>query len=185
MRRPDRRSVVPGERARTGAEAPRTGRREIAFLLLFTLLLGGGFALISLNWVNDRAVEPFTSAVAHTSGAALRLLGQDVTVHGTLLRSPRFAVNVRNGCNGIEAWLIFLAAVLAFPAPARARLQGLAVGAVAIQAVNLVRVVALFLTGVYSPRLFDASHTVVWQSLVILASVVLWIVWARRVASGR
>src|ERR671910_45587 len=130
MRRPDRRSAASGERSPAGAEAPRTGRREIAFLLLFAALLGGGFALISLRWVNDRAVEPFTAAVAHASGAALRLLGQDVTVHGSLLRSPRFAVN---GCNGIEAGLIFLAAVLAFPAPARARLQGLVLGAVAIQ----------------------------------------------------
>jgi exosortase/archaeosortase family protein len=98
---------------------------------------------------------------------------------------PGLAVNIRNGCNGVEAMMIFLAAVLAFPAPWPARLSGLALGVVAIQAVNLVRVVALFLTGVYLPRFFDASHTLVWQTVVILFSVLLWIFWANRLAGGR
>jgi hypothetical protein len=43
-------------------------------------------------------------------------------------------------------------------------------------------VVALFLTGAYLPDLFDASHTVIWQTVVILSGVGLWIVWASRSA---
>ena len=31
-------------------------------------------------------------------------------------------------------------------------------------------------------KLFDTSHTVVWQSLVILSAVLIWILWARRLA---
>ncbi|HVR98662.1 MAG TPA: exosortase H [Thermoanaerobaculia bacterium] len=158
-------------------------RREITFLVLFVLLLGGSFALISYGWVNDHVIEPFTGLVAKTSGAVLNLLGQDVRMHGTILRGPRFAVNIRNGCNGVEAMLIFLSAVLAFPARWSSRLIGLVLGIVAIQLVNLIRVVALFLTGAYFPRFFDASHTVVWQTVVILFSVLLWIVWARRFAA--
>ncbi|MES1242638.1 MAG: exosortase H [Acidobacteriota bacterium] len=168
-------------------EAPfwRKNRRELTFLLAFVVLLGGSFTLISLNWVNDHVIEPFTGGVARVSGATLDLLGQDVRMQGTIIRSGKFAVNIRNGCNGVEAMLIFLAAVLAFPAPWRARLLGLAIGAVAIQAVNLVRVVALFLTGAYFPSWFDASHTVVWQTVVILFSVLLWILWANRLAAPR
>jgi len=158
----------------------RQNRREITFLVLFLVLLGGGFALISLNWVNDHAVEPFTAGIARVSGAGLNLLGQQVSLQGTIIQSHRFAVNIRNGCNGVEAMLIFLAAVLAFPASWRSRLAGLGIGIVAIQLVNLVRVIALFLTGVYFPKLFDASHTVIWQSIVILFGVLLWILWANR-----
>lgn len=161
----------------------RRNRRELTFLILFLVLLAGGFTLISVNWVNDHAVEPFTAGVARASGLALNLLGQDVTMQGTVIRGPRFAVNIRNGCNGIEAMLIFLAAVLAFPASWRSRLIGLALGILAIQIVNLVRVVALFLTGVYFPRLFDSSHTVIWQTIVILFGVLLWIFWANRFAA--
>jgi exosortase/archaeosortase family protein len=59
---------------------------------------------------------------------------------------------------------------------------GVALGFVAIQLVNLIRVVALFLTGVYFPRLFDSSHTVIWQTVVVLSGVLLWILWANRFA---
>ncbi len=163
----------------------RKNRRELTFLILFVVLLGGSFTLISLNWVNDHVIEPFTGGIARVSGATLDLLGQDVRMQGTVIRGSRFAVNIRNGCNGVEAMLIFLAAVLAFPAPWRARLLGLVLGIVAIQAVNLVRVVALYLTGAYFPAWFDASHTVVWQTVVILFSVLLWILWANRLAAPR
>lgn len=166
--------------AAEGASFWRRNRRELTFLILFMALLGGGFTLISINWVNDHAVEPFTAGIARTSGALLGLLGQDVRMEGTVIRNARFAVNIRNGCNGVEAMLIFLAAVLAFPASWKSRLSGLALGILAIQAVNLVRVVALFLTGVYFPRLFDTSHTVIWQTVVILFGVLLWIFWANR-----
>jgi exosortase H (IPTLxxWG-CTERM-specific) len=161
----------------------RRYRREIVFLALFLVLLGGSFTLISVNWVNDHVIEPFTAGIAQVSGAVLDLIGQNVTMQGTVIRNSRFAVNIRNGCNGVEAMLIFLAAVLAFPASWRSRLLGLGLGIVAIQVVNLIRVVALFLTGIYFPKLFDASHTVIWQTVVILSGVLLWIFWANRFAA--
>jgi exosortase H (IPTLxxWG-CTERM-specific) len=167
-------------------DAPRPGRRrEIVFLVVFLVLLGASFTAISLQPVNDRVIEPFTAGVAKVSGVTLDLIGQDVTMRGTIIENDRFAVNIRNGCNGVETMLIFIAAVLAFPAAWGARLAGLVLGMLAIQLVNLIRVVALFLTGAYFPRLFDASHTVVWQTVVILAGVLLWIFWASRFAAPR
>lgn len=161
---------------------PSPRRRQVIFLVLFGALLAGGFTLLSVNWVNDHVVEPFTAGVATASGVALNLVGQGVAQDGTVLRNDRFAVNIENGCNGVETMIIFMAAVLAFPASWRSRLAGLGLGLVAIQGVNLVRVVALFLTGSYLPSLFDASHTVIWQTLVILSGVLLWLLWASRFA---
>ena len=159
--------------------------QETRFLVLFTLILGCGFALVSLRPVDQRVIEPFTGWVAWSSGAALDLLGQDMTREGTVLRNDRFAVNIRNGCNGVETMIIFLAAVLSFSASWRARAAGLALGLVAIQAANMVRIVVLFLTGAYSPRFFDTSHTVVWQTIIILFGVLLWLFWANHFATAR
>lgn len=180
-----KRPVAPASSSPDSEPVPfwRKNRRELTFLLLFVAVLGVSFTLISLNWVNDHVIEPFTAGIARVSGATLDLLGQDVRMQGTVIRGRKFAVNIRNGCNGVEAMLIFLAAVVAFPAPWKSRLLGLALGIVAIQAVNLVRVVALYLTGAYFPAWFDASHTVVWQTVVILFSVLLWIVWANRLGT--
>lgn len=158
-------------------------RQEIVFVTLFVVILAVGFTLISWTPVNDHVIEPFTGGVAHASAIALNLIGQGIDKSGTILRNERFAVNIRNGCNGVETMIIFLAAVLAFPAPWKARIIGLAFGVLAIQAVNLLRVVALFLTGAYAPQFFDSSHTVVWQTIVILSGVLLWVFWANRFAA--
>jgi exosortase H (IPTLxxWG-CTERM-specific) len=160
-------------------------RQEVTFLVLFAALLAGGFALLAWNPVNDRFVEPFTAGVAKASAVLLNLLGQEVAGEGTLLHSRRFAVSIENGCNGIETLLIFASAVLAFPASWRAKSAGLILGSLAIQAVNLIRVAALFLTGVYLPQLFDSSHTVIWQTIVVLCGVLLWLFWAQRFARPR
>jgi hypothetical protein len=39
--------------------------------------------------------------------------------------------------------------------------------------------------GVYLPEYFSQSHIFVWQSVVILAGVTLWIVWAHHAATPR
>lgn len=158
-------------------------RQEIVFITLFVVILGGGFTLISWTPVNDNFIEPFTGLVAKASGVALNVIGQDITMNGTAIRNERFAVNIMNGCNGVETMIIFLAAVIAFPAPWKARIAGLILGVLAIQGLNLVRVVSLFLTGAYFPQYFDSSHTVIWQSIVILFGVLLWIFWANRFAA--
>lgn len=157
-------------------------RQEIVFITLFVGILGGGFTFISLTPVNDNLIEPFTGLVAKASGWTLNAIGQGIQMQGTIIRNERFAVNIMNGCNGVETMIIFLAAVIAFPAPWKARLIGLVLGSLAIQGVNLLRVVSLFLTGAYFPEFFDSSHTVIWQSIVILFGVVLWIFWANRFA---
>jgi len=96
--------------------------------------------------------------------------------------SPRFAVTIYNGCNGLITSLIFIAGVLAFPARTTAKLIGVAGGLLAIQVVNLVRIVSLFYIGIFLPDWFNDAHIFVWQSLVILAGVALWVIWANRVA---
>ena len=160
----------------------RSYRREIQFLVLFAVLLGGGFTLVAWQPVNDNVVEPFTAAIARVSAKILDLFGQQTVMDGTKVYGKSFAVDIENGCNGIEALIIFLSATLSFPAPWKARVVGLVLGAIGIQIVNLIRVVALFMTGVYFPSFFDSSHTVVWQTVVILFAVLLWVFWAQRFA---
>lgn len=167
-----------------GASGWRSYRREIQFLILFVVLLGGGFTLVAWQPINDGVIVPFTAAVARASASVLEIIGQPIRIDGTRVYGEGFAVDIENGCNGIEALIIFLSATLSFPAPWKARLAGLAIGVVGIQIVNLVRVVALFLTGVYFPSFFDSSHTVVWQTIVILFAVLLWIFWAQRFATA-
>jgi len=159
-------------------------RPESRFLILFIAILTVSFTVIAFQSVNDAVVDPYTSFVARMSGGVLRILGENASVQGCMVRSPRFAVTIYNGCNGLITSLIFISGVLAFPASWRAKAVGSIGGLIAIQLINLVRIVSLFYIGVYLPRFFSESHIFVWQSLVILAGVGLWVVWARHASTA-
>ncbi len=152
------------------------------FVVRYVVILGLGFLALALRPVNDHVVNPYTTFVAHEARLALSLLGEDVRVVGQVLTSPRFSVTIFNGCNGLEAILIFVAGVAAFPARLSRKLLGMALGFAAIQAFNVVRVVSLYYVGVLRPQWFNVSHVFIWQSLVIVYGVVLWLVWVRRYA---
>ena len=155
-------------------------RRSILFVVRFAVLLAVFAFLVAWRPVNDRVIVPFTAGVAHVSAAVLNALSEKVSVSGTEIRAAGFSVDIENGCNGIETALLFCSAVLAFPSSWRARISGLALGFLAIQLLNLVRVVTLFWIGHHRPALFSAAHTVLWQSAVVIAGVLLFLLWASR-----
>jgi exosortase H (IPTLxxWG-CTERM-specific) len=155
-------------------------RPDARFLILFLVILGIGFTVVALRSVDEAFVAPYTTLIARVSGGVLALLGEDITVEGQVLRSPRFSVTIYNGCNGLITSLIFISGVLAFPARWTAKLIGVIGGLLAIQIINLIRIVTLFYIGVFLPQYFSESHIFIWQSIVILAGVTLWIVWAHR-----
>ncbi len=162
------------------SKATASNRRSALFLARFVALLVVFYVVVASRPVNDAVIVPFTAGVARVSAAALSGIGEKVSVAGTEIRSGAFAVNIENGCNGVEAALLFGSAILAFPAPWRRRALGLILGFAAIQALNLVRVVSLFWIGAHRPALFSSSHTVLWQSAVVLFSVLLFLFWASR-----
>jgi len=157
-------------------------RPDARFLILFLSILGVSFTVIALRPVNDAAIVPYTAFIAQVSGAILRLFGEQATVSGCVVSSPRFAVTIFNGCNGLITSLIFISGVLAFPARWPAKVIGVVGGLFAIQLINMVRIVSLFYIGIFFPTLFNDAHTSIWQSVVILAGVGLWIAWARFLA---
>lgn len=172
----------PVEGAAVAPVKPARKRTEILFLVKFLGLLTLFFVAVAPKPINDAIVEPFTGVVAKVGGVACRIFGEPTRMVGTTIAGPRFSVNIRNGCNGLETIFIFAAAVLAFPASWKVRAWGLALGFLAIQAINVVRIVSLFYIGIHWPKLFEQSHQVIWQAIVILFGVVLWIVWADRYA---
>jgi exosortase H (IPTLxxWG-CTERM-specific) len=158
---------------------------EARFLILFLTILGVSFTVVALRQINDAFVTPYTAVIARMSGFILRVFGEKAVVAGCVVSSPRFAVTIYNGCNGLITSLIFISGVLAFPARISAKLIGVIGGLLAIQLINLVRIISLFYIGVFLPQYFSDAHIFIWQSLVIIAGISLWIVWAHRFALPR
>ena len=157
----------------------RRNRPALLFILAFALWLGLFSLLFQVPFIDKGIILPMTSGLARVSCSLLNLIGFDATVTGTVIAgSAGFAVNILKGCNGAYVLAIFVAAVLAFPAPWKLRLLGVAVGIPAVQIINLVRIVSLYYIGVEHPALFERFHYQVWQTIVIMLSMALWLAWA-------
>lgn len=154
------------------------------FFLIFVLVQAVLFGIEMLNPVQLAVVHPWTGWLAKLSAAIVHLIDPSVISYGRVLQSAQtgFGVSIEAGCNGVEASIVLIAAVLAFPSSWRAKLWGIGLGFLAVQAVNLVRIVSLFFLGQWNFKVFEFAHLYMWQALIMLDVLVVWLLWMRWVA---
>ena len=140
--------------------------------------------LLLLDVVDRVLLEPVRLAIASGAGHVLGLVHENVRVIGQRVFLGSSAVEIVNSCTGIDVGVFLACAMLVFPAPWRARAQGVVV-ALAIPltlaivfAVNFLRVLTLCWLNAGSPQLFDLVHVYVWPAFitaVCLATLLVWI----------
>lgn len=152
------------------------------FLLVFIGLQLLLFGVELLQPVQQHVVLPLTGAIAWVCVQLLSWLDPSVTAYGKVLMNAQsgFGVSIEPGCNGVEACIVLVAAMLAFPARWSHRLLGIVVGIAAIQAFNLVRIVSLFYLGQWNMAWFHFAHEYLWQALIMLDALLVFMFWARR-----
>jgi exosortase H (IPTLxxWG-CTERM-specific) len=151
------------------------------FSVLFVVILVALFAAELTPPAQNAFVLPWTEALARISAGLITLFDGRVAASGKLLQNTvnGFSVSIEAGCNGIEAAIILIAAMLAFPAPWKHRVIGILAGLIAVQALNIVRVVSLFYLGQWSMLAFEWAHLYLWQALIMLDVLIVWLVWIR------
>lgn len=132
------------------------------------------------NWLEP----PFLHFQALIGNGLLHLLGHDTQVVGSAIATTDFSVDVKNGCDGLEAIAILVAGILIFPAPFRLKVPGLLWGVGILMALNLLRIAALYLVGLnFSKEVFEIVHIQGGFIIFTLISVILlfvWINWATK-----
>ena len=115
------------------------------FLIVFIALLAASFGFELTPFAQAYVVTPWTDAIAHVSGELMRAFDSSIATRGNVIgsKTSAFAVSIEAGCNGLEATLVLIAAIVAFPAPWRHRLRGIALGVLAVQAAHRVRIPVL------------------------------------------
>jgi len=161
------------------AERRRQAGRGIAwFLLLFCVYGVIGHFLLGTSWITKGFVTPWTHLNVRSAVTLARPLGLDIQPSGTQMLMPDGVIlDAKKGCDGTAALLILSATILAFPAPWRSRLLGLLIGAVAIFAINAIRIMTLLLIGAHWPQWLQVFHVDVWQPVMVLISFGLFLVW--------
>jgi exosortase H (IPTLxxWG-CTERM-specific) len=151
------------------------------FFFLFSLLLLGLFILELSNPVQAALVMPLTNQIAALSAWIIQLWDQNVLSQGKLIWSVAngFAVSIEPGCNGVEAGIVLIAAILAYPASAREKIIGIGGGLLTVQALNLLRIITLFYLGQWNQTLFEWAHLYIWQALIMLDVLLVLLLWLR------
>jgi exosortase H (IPTLxxWG-CTERM-specific) len=111
----------------------------------------------------------------------VRVCGGQAVARENLLLNPAtgFSISVEDTCNASNVMILLGAAVLAFPASWRQKAKGLVAGAVALHAVNFVRIISLFYLGQYNFAWFEFAHWYVWEGLMMIVTLVLFWIWVQ------
>lgn len=158
----------------------------IRFFSIFFVLLITLFSLELTAPAQAYLVQPWTNTLAIISGSIASLFDSTVDTYGRVIinMSTGRGVSIEAGCNGIEAVIVLIAAISAFPSTIRMKLIGIFLGFVAIQALNVVRVISLYYLSGWSPDLFEFAHLYLWQALIMIDVLVVWLFWIRHAAGA-
>lgn len=141
-------------------------------------------AVVELSPDVQRLSEPINVALARATQIGLGYLDIPVARRGAVLaHAEGFSYRITHVCSGVRPAVLIIVALLAVPMAWRWRLAGLGAAFVALEVLNLCRLMHLYWTGVAHPEAFDFLHRVAWN-LVFVAAVAgilaLWLALASR-----
>ena len=156
--------------------------RHSVSLVRFALLFFVAFFL--LQWVyqalSDTAIYRFflETLTVQPSAAMIHLIAP---ADGVIAAGPRLAwlggrLSILNGCDGVEAMMLLMAAFITASGTWRMRFTGIALGMLLIYVLNQVRIVALYFSVRHDTALFELIHGVVGP-LAIIAVACLFFAW--------
>lgn len=153
----------------------------LRFLMLFLTLVVGLLLLEIIEPVRQAVILPFTAGLASFCTWLITLFDADVITYKDVIEDAAtgLSIQIAPGCNGVEAMIILLAGVVAFPSPWLYKLKGLFWGFLAIQGLNTIRIISLFYLLQWDRDWFNFFHTYLWQALIVLDALVVWLIWLR------
>jgi exosortase H (IPTLxxWG-CTERM-specific) len=90
-----------------------------------------------------------------------------------------FSISIESGCNGVEATIVLVAAVVAYRASWLQKLLAIGLGFIAIQVANLARIISLFYLGQWNFDVFTWIHLYLWPVLIMLDVLFVFMIFVR------
>lgn len=153
----------------------------IVYLATFGIVALALFSGLATPWADRVFVQPFTQGLVDATAFLVRPFDSRVMADGDILRfsDGRGAVQVLAGCNAVEVCALLAAAILAFPARLKYCLIGAGLGILALQAVNLLRIMTLLYLSRSSQTVFEFFHHYVWDAMIGLEGLLIFFFWVR------
>lgn len=165
---------------RTADAAPPRGLTPPqAFALRFFLYLVLASVLAWAVRLPDR-LGPVQRGLATAATWVATLTGSTANAQADEISVGALLVHINFECTGVYVLLILFVFLLAYPARWRQRLIGAALGVVALQLLNVLRIAFLVRVAELQPTLFDYMHEYVWQGLFLVLTVAYAMTWVER-----
>jgi exosortase/archaeosortase family protein len=151
------------------------------FALTYLALMGAFFFIIGYTPL-QKMIDvngAYTEGVVIATAKILGILSMPCVVHSSVLQLPAISLDVKFGCNGLEAVMIYSVAIVAFPSTWKKRLLGILAGFVVLQIINILRIAGLAYAGIHFRGLFEYIHIYVAQGLMIAVSLGLFFIYLR------
>jgi exosortase H (IPTLxxWG-CTERM-specific) len=149
------------------------------FAVTYLALMGSFFLMIGLkpveNVINLNGL--YTKGVVILTSKILEVLTIPSTYQGSVIKLPSTALDVRFGCNGLEAVIIYSAAVIALPASWKDKLMGILGGFLVIQVINILRISLLAYSAIHFKDLFEYIHIYIAQGMMIAVSLGVFFIY--------
>ena len=151
----------------------------VQFALAFASVMALFYAFYFSPLYDRVFLPPIINTQAGVAGGILNLFGMGVEVSESIITGSGTTVNVKNGCDGLEAIALLSAAILIFPLPFKYKWQGLLAGIAVLLVLNQLRIAGLYLVQRYWPQAFDFLHLHGGFVLFTFASILLSMIWIR------
>lgn len=169
-------------------------RPAVLFIIRF---LGSYLAMSTLYGVfveyHAPDADPITVFVSMAAGEMLSFFYSEIEVavvpsslHVGLFMSGMPVVNVFEGCNGVNVFVVYLAFLFAFRSQAHRTASFVMAGLVIIFATNLARVALLFGVALKFPDQLYFFHKYFFTAIIYCVVFAIWYLWVKslRVSHG-
>ena len=157
-------------------------KNKKSYMFIFSILVFGIFSFwLTSQESFDKFAQPLLNVYATISNWILLALGQGTRASSESIFSSDFSIQIKKGCDAVAPMILYTLSIVFFPVKWKFKPRGILIGIALLFALNIVRIVTLYLTGKYIPSVFDIMHTDIWQILFIVFTLYLWLVWLRKV----
>lgn len=157
------------------------------FIALYILYITLAFLLIEYEPLRNLLAldATYTATIVKLSAWLIEALNMSVIIDGERLILNNAVLVVKFGCNGLEAVLLYMAGLLAFPATLKQKSIGLLIGIIALEFINIWRIALLAYVITNHNNIFDIMHDYITQSIMIALSFILFLTYLQTVSNEK
>jgi exosortase/archaeosortase family protein len=148
----------------------------VCFLLIFIF----GCWLLSFQPFINNYKYSYAIVLTKLLKQTFHIMGLSVRISGNSISHQGFQMVIAPGCIALHEAIVFAAAIIAYPMKLKDKITGVALGIMVVLVTNVIRLIILFLTGIFFPSAFKLLHEQVGQILYTLCIVIFWIMWVGR-----